>query len=144
LASNGGGVMRQIFLRLDLLLEAQLVIFFALLKCDISSFQTWSQFGVFIKRQSLVFKSVNVGNILQLLNVRLQLFQQHQTQSNQRLRVDVCHVFSLLNLVDVKVNVVLSLQNCRVLLHKVLNKLSQKQNRFRVAGADFDELVEEL
>lgn len=136
--------MRQIFLRLDLLLEAQLVIFFALLKCDISSFQTWSQFGVFIKRQSLVFKSVNVGNILQLLNVRLQLFQQHQTQSNQRLRVDVCHVFSLLNLVDVKVNVVLSLQNCRVLLHKVLNKLSQKQNRFRVAGADFDELVEEL
>ena len=136
--------MRQIFLRLDLLLEAQLVIFFALLKCDISSFQTWSQFGVFINRQSLVFKSVEMSDILQLLNVRLQLFQQHQTQCNQRLRVDVCHVFSLLNLVDVKVNVVLSLQNRRVLLHKVLNKLSQKQNRFRVAGTDLDELVEEL
>jgi hypothetical protein len=136
--------MRQIFLRLDLLLEAQLVIFFALLKCDISSFQTWSQFGVFINRQSLVFKSVEMSDILQLLNVRLQLFQQHQTQSNQRLRVDVCHVFSLLNLVDVKVNVVLSLQNRRVLLHKVLNKLSQKQNRFRVAGTDLDEFVEEL
>ena len=136
--------MRQIFLRLDLLLEAQLVIFFALLKCDISSFQTWSQFGVFINRQSLVLKSVEMSDILQLLNVRLQLFQQHQTQCNQRLRVDVCHVFSLLNLVDVKVNVVLSLQNRRVLLHKVLNKLSQKQNRFRVAGTDLDELVEEL
>ena len=67
-----------------------------------------------------------MSDILQLLNVRLQLFQENQSQSHQRLWIYVLHVFGFFYLVNIKVNIVLSLKNRGVLFDKVLNELSKE------------------
>lgn len=83
-------------------------------------------------------------NILQLLYVRLKLFEQHKPESNKRLRVDVLQVLSLFNLINVQVDVTLPLQNSWILLNKVLNELRQQQYCLRVPRPDFDELIKQF
>lgn len=82
-----------------------------------------------------------VFRVRELLNVWLELLKEDQAEGNERFRLDIFQILGVFDLIDVQEDVILPLEEGRLLLNERLYELSQEQNNLAVPISDVDHLL---